>query len=173
MGVSGSNNHSSSKITPISDFSFDEVLTEKNFKRIKSALPIKMLISTMEIHSTNFLTTEYKKRHSLVKDPNIGHYIYLQCKNGWHLSLQFMISPKKAIPCIRIIINEDVHKVIPEGNKILLRKQINCDFLDILMLGVVKFLSEVESPGVQHKNSQHFANFIYFKSFKGKFNEAK
>lgn len=171
MGVSSSvypSNFNAKPLTlPRLDFSFDEIITRKNIKDIISAIPFRFSVLEIEIHSKCESKMSFQKRYSYYNNLQDAHCIYLRCKDNWHLSLEFTYSQKKKIPCVLFKIDKIKHNVTHEGWQLLLKKDVRCDLMDVLSFGVEKFLKEEsENSGNYNKNSQHFANFIYFNSFK-------
>ena len=63
-------------------------------------------------------------------------------------------------------ISKEQKKVVCEGFRVLAKKDVRCEITDILKFGVERFLDEIENFGLLGKNSQHFANFVYFNRFK-------
>lgn len=148
---------------PTAEFCFNEIITRKNIRDIKSAIPFRFSVLEIEIHSKCENKTPFKKRYSYYNNLQDAHCIYLHCKDNWHLSLEFTYSQKKKLPCVLFKIDKNKHNVTHEGWQLLLKKAVRCDIMDVLSFGVEKFLKE-ESEN--NKNSQHFANFIYFNTLK-------
>ena len=167
MGLSLSNLNSS-RVRPSSQYLLDELVTMGNLPRITSIIPKHISSVKIELYST-LMNSPYKKRHSYCNNEQNSHYIYLKCEEDWHFSMEFkIISMKqtKQTHCIKIKISKEYKNVIKPDSIKLLQKNVRCEIMDIIKFGVEKFLKEIEVFGLLGKNSQHFANFIYFNRFK-------